>query len=205
MCIEVFDTYKSYVGLKLHFSNEKFVFKSTSSLNILPQTFQNRKDKKFFELLYNKNNKILEKVQDYLISSFLIDNNLWIGDMIDNLKVENYHKDRIKNKNALLHNFKQDMLKIEDYLLDNNYTLKQILDNSNKVLLLQNRNSIGLKLETLSVISAYSNICDKVVDNDDIIYNNLNHKVLKYGLLLKPYIQKDYVLNIIKPLTKINV
>src|SRR5574343_130096 len=204
MCIDTFETYKLYVGLKLHFSNEIFYFKNTNSIKIPVKTYQSRKDKKFFELLYNKNNNSLEKTQDYLISVFLIDNNLWIGDMIDNIKVENYHKERIKNKNALLHIFKQDIIKIEDYLLDAGYTFKQIMDiSNNKPIIIENRNEIGLRLETLATISAYSNICSKV-DNDDVIYNNLRHKILKYGLLLKTDIQKEYVLNLIKPLLVIN-
>jgi hypothetical protein len=84
--VKPFDCYKSYLGLKNHFTREsydyhKYCGKSRASLN----SFYKRKDRFFFEKLSRQKDD--REVVDFFVSNFVTCDDpqtLWIGEIVQN-------------------------------------------------------------------------------------------------------------------------
>ena len=84
--VQPFDTYKAYLGLKNHFTKEKYDYvkycgKSRASI----QSFYKRKDRFFFEKISRQKND--DEVIDFFVANFVSCNDpqsLWVGDIMRN-------------------------------------------------------------------------------------------------------------------------
>ena len=84
--VQPFDTYKAYLGLKNHFTKEKYDYvkycgKSRASL----ESFYKRKDRFFFEKISRQKND--EEVIDFFVANFVSCNDpqsLWVGEIMRN-------------------------------------------------------------------------------------------------------------------------
>ena len=95
--VNPFETYKSYLGLKNHFTRDKYDYhkycgKSRASIN----SFYRRKDRFFFEKLSRQNSD--EEEVDFFVSNFVScddPQSLWIGEIMKNGE-KNYNSWRKK-------------------------------------------------------------------------------------------------------------
>ena len=84
--VQPFDTYKAYLGLKNHFTKEKYDYvkycgKSRASI----ESFYKRKDRFFFEKISRQKND--EEVIDFFVANFVSCNDpqsLWVGEIMRN-------------------------------------------------------------------------------------------------------------------------
>ena len=84
--VQPFDTYKAYLGLKNHFTNEKYDYvkycgKSRASI----ESFYKRKDRFFFEKISRQKND--DEVIDFFVANFVSCNDpqsLWVGEIMRN-------------------------------------------------------------------------------------------------------------------------
>ena len=106
--VKPFDAYKSYLGLKNHFTRSnydwhKYAGKSKASV----QAFYKRKDRFWFEKLSRQKND--QEVIDFFVANFSMSDDpgtLWIGEVIRNGE-SNYTEWKKRNQ-ALSYHFKED-------------------------------------------------------------------------------------------------
>ena len=68
--MEAYDAYRLYLGLKLHFQNEKYDFQRfNGGVRSSPESFYKRKDRWFFEKLIRRYKG--EQVKEFFISNFI--------------------------------------------------------------------------------------------------------------------------------------
>ena len=103
-----FETYKSYLGLKNHFTKEKYDYhKYCGKSRATVQSFYKRKDRFFFEKLSRQKND--EEVIDFFVSNFVgcdDPQSLWIGDIMRS--GEGRYTDWKKRNQSLSYVFKQE-------------------------------------------------------------------------------------------------
>ena len=79
-----FDVYKTYLALKRHFNSDRYNYFNYSFKNrgvsARYTTYQNRNDRYFFENLA-KELKKHEEVEGFLVSNFVYNSNMWVGEM----------------------------------------------------------------------------------------------------------------------------
>lgn len=111
--VEAFEAYKKYLALKSHFTNPRYdYFKYQGHVKATPNTFETRKDKYFFYKLSKQKN-----LEQYLVASFVdLGPTQWIGDLIENMKVNNTYAKWLKRQESLTYQFKNDLSR-----LDKNY------------------------------------------------------------------------------------
>lgn len=183
-----FEAYKTYLGLKLHFSQPSYDFsKYNGKVKASVSSFNKRKDRLFFERLstQKKDNEII----DFFVSNFTsLDDpsKLWIGDIIrdGNTNYAEWQK-RIQ---SLSYIFEQELRAVFegknflDFIEVKGNKHPQIF----KEYLIKN-----LSLETLVILDKILHITDKFdpVLLDPVWELNSN-KIKKYSLLLKVEPQK---------------
>ena len=78
-----FDVYRTYLAMKLHFSNDKFdFFQYDGKVNAKETTYQDRNDFYFFETVARKYNET--EILEYMLASFVEAKDptkVWIGDI----------------------------------------------------------------------------------------------------------------------------
>ena len=65
-----FEVYQTFLTLKAHFRNNGFDFHRFGKVKVLPETFERRKDRYFFEKLSKKYSG--DELVEFLLSQFLV-------------------------------------------------------------------------------------------------------------------------------------
>ncbi len=105
---DIMDTFKDYVGVKLHFNSEKFIYSSPRQLSKYSvQTLKKRKDVRQFIRLSEKFTTPEERLQ-FIISQFKYNKNAWVGDFFAPL-ADKIHDSRMKVVNSLDYYVAQDI------------------------------------------------------------------------------------------------
>ena len=93
-----FDVYKTYLALKRHFNSDRYNYFNYSFKNrgvsARYTTYQNRNDRYFFENLA-KELKKHEEVEGFLVSNFVYNSNMWVGEMYGDEAKRTHNKWRI--------------------------------------------------------------------------------------------------------------
>ena len=110
--VKPFDCYKSYLGLKNHFTRESYDYhKYCGKSRATVQSFYKRKDRFWFEKLAR--NKDDQEVIDFFVSNFITctdPSKLWIGEMIR--EGENRYMEWKKRNQSLAYIFKEETEKL---------------------------------------------------------------------------------------------
>ena len=119
MKVTPFETYRTYLSMKSHFTNPKYDFikyggKSRATLT----SFNKRKDKYWFEKTSRKYSD--DQIVDFLLANFVTtDNpkNLWIGEIINS--GERTYADWTRRQQSISYLFKEECSELlEEYKLD---------------------------------------------------------------------------------------
>ena len=103
-----FEAYKDYVAIKNHFSKADYDYiKYNGKTGLKHSSFQNRKDKIFFEKLSKR-----ADYHDFLIANLSENHRLWIRDLAYSDEAEKRFTEWKKRNQALMYNFKNDFKKI---------------------------------------------------------------------------------------------
>jgi hypothetical protein len=187
-----YEAFSIYNSLKLHFTSESYdYFKYNGKSNISIETFENRKDKYHFYKLSRLNEK--EDYIEFLVSNFLLNENLWAGDLLQEEAIIAY-KQRMATIQSLGYKFQSDCQKLKDSVQSPNDLLKTEGDYP-KLLTMTLQKDIHL--ETLVIMNSVMNFLpmwNRKID-DTIRYPEFSRKVKKY----QPFLQfdKDKFKNII--------
>ena len=176
-----FETYKSYLGLKNHFTKEKYDYhKYCGKSRATVQSFYKRKDRFFFEKLSRQKND--EEVIDFFVSNFVgcdDPQSLWIGDIMRS--GEGRYTDWKKRNQSLSYVFRQ-----ETETLFEGQKVDAVFDCSKGHPLLLKSFLGGLVcLETMVIydrIFGYVNNFDKKLQ--DPVWESVSLKLKKYSAFI---------------------
>ena len=177
MKVTPFETYRTYLSMKSHFTNPKFdFFKYGGKSRATMTSFNKRKDKYWFEKTSRKYSD--QQVMDFLLSNFVIaDNpqNLWIGEIINS--GERNYADWMRRKQSLTYLFKEQSGK----LLSEN-ELETVFDCSKGHPVILKRYLGGeISLETLTIMEkVFSFVKDFDKKLTDPVWETVSLKIKKY-------------------------
>ena len=177
MKVTPFETYRTYLSMKSHFTNPKFdFFKYGGKSRATMTSFNKRKDKYWFEKTSRKYSD--QQVLDFLLSNFVIaDNpqNLWIGEIINS--GERNYADWMRRKQSLTYLFKEQSEK----LLSEN-ELETVFDCSKVHPVILKRYLGGeISLETLTIMEkVFSFVKDFDKKLTDPVWETVSLKIKKY-------------------------
>ena len=98
-----YQAYQIYQSLKLHFTRPSYnAVKYNFRTSIRQSTFENRRDRYFFEKLSRRYDQ--EQLIHYFTANFICDSNVWIGNMTDDI-----YRDYTSRHDKLTYTFTQDM------------------------------------------------------------------------------------------------
>ena len=177
MKVTPFETYRTYLSMKSHFTNPKFdFFKYGGKSRATVTSFNKRKDKYWFEKTSRKYSD--QQILDFLLSNFVIaDNpqNLWIGEIINS--GERNYADWMRRKQSLTYLFKEQSGK----LLSEN-ELETVFDCSKGHPVILKRYLGGeISLETLTIMEkVFSFVRDFDKKLTDPVWETVSLKIKKY-------------------------
>ena len=177
MKVTPFETYRTYLSMKSHFTNPKFdFFKYGGKSRATMTSFNKRKDKYWFEKTSRKYSD--QQILDFLLSNFVIaDNpqNLWIGEIINS--GERNYADWMRRKQSLTYLFKEQSGK----LLSEN-ELETVFDCSKGHPVILKRYLGGeISLETLTIMEkVFSFVKDFDKKLTDPVWETVSLKIRKY-------------------------
>ena len=177
MKVTPFETYRTYLSMKSHFTNPKFdFFKYGGKSRATMTSFNKRKDKYWFEKTSRKYSD--QQILDFLLSNFVIaDNpqNLWIGEIINS--GERNYADWMRRKQSLTYLFKEQSEK----LLSEN-ELETVFDCSKGHPVILKRYLGGeISLETLTILEkVFSFVKDFDTKLTDPVWETVSLKIRKY-------------------------
>ena len=177
MKVTPFETYRTYLSMKSHFTNPKYdFFKYGGKSRATMTSFNKRKDKYWFEKTSRKYSD--QQVLDFLLSNFVIaDNpqNLWIGEIINS--GERNYADWMRRKQSLTYLFKEQSEK----LLSEN-ELEKVFDCSKgHPVILKKYLGGEISLETLTIMEkVFSFVRDFDKKLTDPVWETVSLKIKKY-------------------------
>ena len=178
MKVTPFETYRTYLSMKSHFTNPKYdFFKYGGKSRATMASFNKRKDKYWFEKTSRKYSD--EEILNFLLANFVTtDNpqNLWIGEIINS--GERNYADWMRRKQSLTYLFKEQ----SSELLSNN-DLNEVFNCS------KNKHPVVLKkylggeisLETLTILEKVFSFVSKFDKKlTDPVWETVSLKIKKY-------------------------
>lgn len=156
------ETYREYVGVKLHFNDNKFLYNNPNQLSRLkPDQLNKRNDREWFFRLANMfNNKPKERL-DFIVSQFKENKDAWVGDFFLD-SADKCHNLRMRTIQSFDYYIDKD---IDDIIIKyDDRDLNSIISvNSDRPLIYK---EMKLKDETLCIL-------DKIFEFDDNSFNPL--------------------------------
>lgn len=179
-----YEAFTLYHGLKLHFSGKYDFIKYNGKTNINKDQFMLRKDKFSFYKLSRKYKR--EELFGFYISNFLINTNIWVGDLMQDEADQEYKK-WLKTQQSLSYIFEQNLNHIFD-MVEMPEELLKVVDGQYP--LLYNEYLQGkVNLETIIILNDIMNFFPmwKKKVADDIVFPDFITKCEKY----KPFLNYD--------------
>ena len=177
MKVTPFETYRTYLSMKSHFTNPKFdFFKYGGKSRATITAFNKRKDKYWFEKTSRKYTD--QEVVDFLLSNFVNatnPQNLWIGEIINS--GERTYAEWKMRQQSLTYMFKEQ----SENLLSENDLSKVFSCSKGHPLLLKKYLGGEVSLETLSImerIFSFQKNFDKKLT--DPVWETVSLKLKKY-------------------------
>lgn len=182
----IMDTFKEYVGVKLHFNDKNFIYNSPKQLSrYTVDTLKKRRDSSFFIRLARRFDRSPEDRLQFIVSQFKSDKNAWIGDFFTPSSDE-IHNKRMKVINSIGYYVNKDIDDIIDKYHDR--SLSDILKvNLDRPLIYKD---MKLNDETLIVI-------DELFPFEDESYNPLWADNLMMYRKYKHFVPTDKVLELV--------
>ena len=173
-----FDVYKSYLGLKNHFTKKKYDYhKYCGKSRATVQSFYKRRDRFFFEKLSRQKDD--EEVIEFFVSNFVScddPQSLWIGEIVRN--GEKNYTDWKKRLQSLTYIFKQE---VSDLFSDKDFdSMFEIVGNRHPPIVKEHlAKSVSLEtLVLLNKIIGFKPNFDKKLD--DPVWKFLSMRMDKY-------------------------
>lgn len=182
------ETYKTYLAIKQHFTNDTYDFiKYNGKIKASIESFNKRKDRLFFEKLSRKNKD--DEIVDFFVSNFASSSDpssLWIGDIIKNGS-DNYTNWQKKTQ-SLSYLFEQDLRKVFE---GKNFLEYLKIGNNRHPKILKEYLSGNLMLETMVILDQMLNYREKFdLKLIDPVWELVSKKIKKYSPFLRVDVDK---------------
>lgn len=177
-----FETYKTYLALKQHFTLDNYdYFKYNGKIRASENSFNNRKDRFFFSKLSRALDD--DEIVELFVSNFLESDKSWIKDMFSDEAKERFRRYQ-KTIQSLTYTFKEEFVKVRDYLDENDLEFDDLFTVRNNehptIIQLHLQGTVSLQsLVVANKVLGFMRRFDKKVD-DPYIYGPLSVKVKKY-------------------------
>ena len=179
------DCYRTYLGMKQHFTNPKFdFFQYDGKVKASEQKYQERSDFYFFETMARKLSD--KEVKEYLLSSFIASDNpskVWIGD------IKRSGKDCWlawqKQRQSEQYFVNQDFDRLVQCMEEKGYTFNDLFENMEHPPLLRYLVQRRVALETviiMDMVLGFIKMWDKKYH--DPLWEGISFKIKKY----KPFL-----------------
>lgn len=182
MKMDAIDAYKIYIGIKNHFTIDKYDYiKYNRKVNVSYDSFLKRNDKIFFAKLGNRKDKYLE---DFLVANMIHDPKIWVGELLSDDCEERY-KEWMKRNQSLSYIFKNEMAFIEGWNSDqiNSWFDVRKGDHPN---IIKKYLRGEISLETLAILDSIMGFIVRYDKNfSDPIYKGVSQLCKKYLPFLK--------------------
>lgn len=178
-----FEAYKEYLAIKNHFSLDSYDYiKYNGRISASEASFLKRKDKFFFTKLGRRFDR-QDELRDFLVSNFLQNEKIWVGNLLDEKHLEVY-KSWQKKQQSLSYVFRSDFSNILSFIDSNDVTFDELfaIRDNELPLLLQLQQEDTIQVETLIVMDkvlGFFRRWDKKVE-DDIFYPIVRKRIKKY-------------------------
>jgi len=176
--MSAFECYKEYLALKNHFTKPNYdYFRYNGKLKVNSDSFNNRKDKLFFQKLAKH-----PDVHNFLIANLSDNEKYWIRELAYSEEAENRYKQWLKRQQSLTYVFKQQLGK-----LDSDFNQNFIVKDNEHPLLLKLFLGNDIDLETLCILldlTGAKNHWDSKMKYD-MIYDSVKLKIEKYTPFIK--------------------
>jgi len=177
-----YETYKLYLSLKRHFTNEKYdYFKYCGKCRASVESFEKRKDKYFFKKLSHKYDS--DTILEYFVAQFVKDQNLWIGNIFSKECETNFIEWK-KKIQSLSYIISQEL----DFIFKNN-EFRDVFDcpGGRHPILLKHYLSSRISLETMIVLDEIFSYTKKFNDKiiDPVVWPKVYSLMKKYAPFLK--------------------
>jgi hypothetical protein len=176
-----FETYKTYLALKKHFTSETYDFKKYSgNIRAKIDTFHKRKDRYFFERLSRQKKK--EEIIEYFVSHFANSSDpskVWIGEIVQNgSEIYTSWKSKI---DSLSYVFEQDLR----IIAENKNIPEYFKPGARHSKLIKDYLSGVIQLETLIILVTCLGLLPKYDEQyTDPVWAQVSQKIRKYSLFL---------------------
>lgn len=178
-----FEAYKEYLAVKNHFSLDSYDYiKYNGRISASEASFLKRKDKFFFTKLGRRFDR-QDELRDFLVSNFLHNEKIWVGNLLDEKHLEVY-KSWQKKQQSLSYVLRSDFSTILSFMDNHDVTFDTLFDmrDNELPLLLQLQQEDTIQVETLIVMDkvlGFFRRWDKKVE-DDIFYPIVRKRIKKY-------------------------
>jgi hypothetical protein len=178
-----FEAYKEYLAVKNHFSLDSYDYiKYNGRISASEASFLKRKDKFFFTKLGRRFDR-REELRDFLVSNFLHNEKIWVGNLLDEKHLDVY-KSWLKKQQSLSYVLRSDFSTVLSFMDDKDVTFDTLFEmrDNELPLLLQLQQEDTIQVETLIVMDKVLNFFrrwDKKVE-DDIFYPIVRKRMKKY-------------------------
>ena len=180
--VQPFDTYKAYLGLKNHFTKEKYDYvkycgKSRASI----ESFYKRKDRFFFEKISRQKND--DEVIDFFVANFVSCNDpqsLWVGEIMRNGE-DNYTNWKRRTQ-SLSYVFKEE---VENIFSGKDFDKMFEVKGTTHPQIIKEHLQENISLETLIILEkilGFKKNFDKKLD--DPVWKFLSMRMKKYNSFL---------------------
>ena len=180
--VQPFDTYKAYLGLKNHFTKEKYDYvkycgKSRASI----ESFYKRRDRFFFEKISRQKND--EEVIDFFVANFVScddPQSLWVGEIMRNGE-DNYTNWKRRTQ-SLSYVFKEE---VENIFSGKDFDKMFEVKGTTHPQIIKEHLQENISLETLIILEkilGFKKIFDKKLE--DPVWKFLSMRMKKYNSFL---------------------
>jgi len=184
MKMEAIDAYKIYLGIKNHFTLDKYDYiKYNRKVNVSYDSFLKRRDKIFFAKLGNRKDKYWE---DFLVANMIHDPKIWVGELLSD-ECENRYKEWVKKKQSLTYVFTNEMSFIDGWNAEeiNSWFGVNHGDHPN---IIKKYLRGEISLETLTILNAIMGFITKYDKKiTDPVYKGVSQLCKKY----QPFLEFD--------------
>lgn len=179
MSLPGFKAYQTYLALKRHFTSDYDFFKYKGRIRLSEKSFLKRNDKYFFEKIERNHKK---ELVPFFVSNLLKDDGGWSGSLVGN-QAEDVFVDWKKRFQSLKYSFKEDMIKLRDYMDLNDIEFDQLFDCSDgqHPIILKFLIREEISLESFIILDRVLSFRKRINNLDDIVWSEYNRKVMKYS------------------------
>lgn len=173
-----FECYKLYLSLKNHFTKDSYDhFKYNGRVSASIKSFENRKDKFYFEKLSKHKDPA-----SFILSNLIDNSNIWIGELVNDEKCKQNYREWLKRTQSLSYVFSDELGQLEP-----NFDSNFICESGGHPALFRKYLGKYISLETLVILIHLTRCFGRwngAMDHDPV-WKDGRRRIIKYQPFMK--------------------